>query len=177
LVQTSVLIGFPDDQSAHSDLIDRGSRRTVPKSRSGGASKMSGVVETAVLPQIPSRLLIGGEWREAASGRRFATLNPATEEVLAEVSEAGPSDVDAAVSAARDALRRGAWPTMTGADRGRILHRLAAILRERSEDRHGAAWAANPESAAISVAPHSTITQSRKQYGCRCAHDAPSHCA
>jgi aldehyde dehydrogenase (NAD+) len=95
---------------------------------------MSGVVETAVLPQVPSRLLIGGEWCEAASGKRFATLNPATEEVLAEVSEAGRPDIDAAVSAARDALRRGAWPTMTGADRGRVLHRLAAILRERSEE-------------------------------------------
>jgi aldehyde dehydrogenase (NAD+) len=95
---------------------------------------MSGVFETTILPHLPSGLLIGGEWCEAASGNRFATLNPATEEVLAEVSEAGAPDIDAAVSAARDALSRGPWPAMTGADRGRILHRLAAILRERSEE-------------------------------------------
>jgi hypothetical protein len=43
---------------------------------------MSGLVETAGLPEVPLRLLIGGEWCEAASGERFATLNPANEQVL-----------------------------------------------------------------------------------------------
>jgi aldehyde dehydrogenase (NAD+) len=95
---------------------------------------MSGLVETAGLPEVPLRLLIGGEWCEAASGKRFATLNPANEQVLAEVSEADVPEIDAAVSAARNALRRGAWPAMTGAERGRVLHRLASILRERSEE-------------------------------------------
>jgi aldehyde dehydrogenase (NAD+) len=95
---------------------------------------MSGLVETAGLPEVPLRLLIGGEWCEAASGKRFATLNPANEQVLAEVSEADVPEIDAAVSAARDAQRRGAWPAMTGAERGRVLHRLAGILRERSEE-------------------------------------------
>ena len=91
-------------------------------------------VETTVLPDVPSGLLIGGEWGEAASGKRFATINPATEQVLAEVSEAGAAEIDAAVTAARKALRRGAWPMMTGADRGQILNELAAMLRERAED-------------------------------------------
>src|ERR1700734_515052 len=91
-------------------------------------------LETTALPEFPLRLLIGGEWWEAASGKRFATLNPATEEVLAEVSEAEAPEIDAAVAAARDALRRGAWPGMTGAERGRILYRLAGILRERAEE-------------------------------------------
>jgi aldehyde dehydrogenase (NAD+) len=95
---------------------------------------MSGAVDTADLPEVPLQLLIGGQWCEASSGKRFATLNPATEQVLAEVSEAGPAEIDAAVFAAREALRRGAWPMMTGADRGRVLNRLAAILRERSEE-------------------------------------------
>lgn len=83
---------------------------------------------------LDTRLLIGGEWCEAAGGKRFATLDPATEEVLAEVSEAGAAEVDAAVFAARDALRRGVWPSMTGAERGRILYKLAALIRERSEE-------------------------------------------
>jgi aldehyde dehydrogenase (NAD+) len=95
---------------------------------------MSRVAETAILPEVPSRLLIDGEWCEAASGKRFATINPATEQVLAEVSEAGAPEIDAAVFAAREALRRGPWPMMTGAERGLILHRLAAMLRERSEE-------------------------------------------
>jgi len=85
-----------------------------------------------ILP--PTRLLIGGEWGEAARAGRFATINPATEEPIADVAEATASDVDAAVAAARAALTRGPWPEMSGAQRGRILNRLAAILRERSED-------------------------------------------
>ena len=55
---------------------------------------MSDLSETTALPDVPLRLLIGGEWCEASSGKRFATLNPATEEVLAEVSEAGAPEID-----------------------------------------------------------------------------------
>lgn len=95
---------------------------------------MSFLTEPPRLPDFPSQLLIGGEWGEAVDGKRFPTLNPATEEVLAEVSEAGAADIDAAVAAARNALVRGTWPAMTGADRGRILYRLAAILRDRAEE-------------------------------------------
>ncbi|HVG52343.1 MAG TPA: aldehyde dehydrogenase family protein [Xanthobacteraceae bacterium] len=82
----------------------------------------------------PTGLLIGGEWGGASRGRSFATLNPATEDVITEVSEATASDIDAAVTAARQALERGPWPAMTGADRGRILRRLAALMRERMDD-------------------------------------------
>ena len=64
----------------------------------------------------------------------FTAINPATEESIAEVAEAGAADIDAAVAAARRALRQGAWPAMTGAERGRILNRLAAILRERTDE-------------------------------------------
>src|SRR5271163_4585008 len=96
--------------------------------------KTSFISGATQIPQVPAKLLIGGDWCEAASGKRFATLNPATEEVLAEIPEAGASDIDAAVFAAREALRRGAWPAMTGADRGRVLRRLAALMREKAED-------------------------------------------
>jgi aldehyde dehydrogenase (NAD+) len=95
---------------------------------------MSSVLDTVDLSHTPTRLLIGGEWCESANGKRFATLNPATEETLLEVSEAGAPEIDAAVEAARAALRKGPWATMTGAERGRILHRLAALMRERSEE-------------------------------------------
>jgi aldehyde dehydrogenase (NAD+) len=85
-----------------------------------------------VLPR--TQLLIGGEWGEAAGRKRFATVNPATGNVIAEVSGAAAADIDAAVAAARQALRRGPWPAMSGAQRGRILNRLAAIMRERAEE-------------------------------------------
>lgn len=80
------------------------------------------------------RMLIGGEWHQAAGGKTFATLNPATEDVIAEVAEGDASDIDAAIRAARAALTRGPWASMTGSERGRILNRLAAILRERSDE-------------------------------------------
>lgn len=82
----------------------------------------------------PTDMLIAGEWCEPQQGRRFETINPATEDVIADIAEAGAADIDAAVAAARAALDRGPWPAMTGAERGRILYRLAALLRERFEE-------------------------------------------
>ena len=73
-------------------------------------------------------VLIGGRWVEPASGRRFKTINPATEEVLAEVAEAGEEDVDAAVKAARAAYSR-VWSRMPGAERAKYLFRIARILQ------------------------------------------------
>src|ERR1700743_3631995 len=98
---------------------------------------MSDLIETTALDttglaDVSLRLLIGGEGCEGASGKRFATLNPATEEVLAEVSEAEAPEIDAAVAAARDALRRGPWPGMNGAERGRLLYRRPRLLRRRA---------------------------------------------
>src|SRR5215213_10742344 len=77
-------------------------------------------------------LLIGGRWLEPASQKRFKTINPATEEVLAEVAEAGEEDVDAAVKAARAAYR--VWSRMPGAERAKYLYRIARILQERARE-------------------------------------------
>ena len=58
---------------------------------------------TATVPSTkvkigPTRLLIDGEWREAASGKRFEIVNPATEQVIARVAKADQPDVDRAVA-------------------------------------------------------------------------------
>ena len=63
----------------------------------------------------------------------FATLNPADESVLAEVSQAGPKDVDKAVAAARRAFE-GEWGRLSGAERGKYLFRIARILQERARE-------------------------------------------
>ena len=78
-------------------------------------------------------LLIGGRWVEPLSGKRFKTINPATEEVLAEVAEAGEEDVDAAVKAARAAYAK-VWGRMPGAERAKYLYRIARILQERARE-------------------------------------------
>ena len=77
-------------------------------------------------------LFINGEFVDG-SGTAFKTINPATEESLAEVAEATTDDVDRAVKAARAAYR-GVWGRMSGADRGKYLFRIARIMQERSRE-------------------------------------------
>jgi aldehyde dehydrogenase (NAD+) len=77
-------------------------------------------------------LLIGGRWRPARSGRYFETVDPSTERVIAHVAEAGAADIDAAVAAARVALN-GEWGQMRAAERGRILLRLAELIRTNQD--------------------------------------------
>ncbi len=69
-------------------------------------------------------LLIGGQRTDAADGQRIEVQNPATEEIIATVSGAGPDDIDRAVAAARKALK-GEWSRMTSHDRTRIMLKFA----------------------------------------------------
>ena len=84
--------------------------------------------------RIARDLFIGGSFRSAASGKRFAARDPATGEVLAEVAEAGLEDLDAAVAAARSALEEGAWRKMTHRQRGKVLSRAADLLMSRVDE-------------------------------------------
>jgi acyl-CoA reductase-like NAD-dependent aldehyde dehydrogenase len=78
-------------------------------------------------------LFIGGEFVESEDGSAFKTVNPATEEVLSEVTSAGPRDVDRAVRAAREAYEK-VWGPMPGHDRAKYLYRIARILQERARE-------------------------------------------
>jgi aldehyde dehydrogenase (NAD+) len=78
-------------------------------------------------------LFVAGAFRPAADGRTFATINPATEEPLAQVAAAGPADVDAAVAAARTAYEQ-VWRPMAGSERAKYLYRIARQLQERSRE-------------------------------------------
>jgi aldehyde dehydrogenase (NAD+) len=78
-------------------------------------------------------LFIDGAFVDPVDGGSFKTVSPATEEVLAEVAEAGPQDVDRAVAAARRAFE-GPWGAMSGAERGKYLFRIARLLQERSRE-------------------------------------------
>jgi acyl-CoA reductase-like NAD-dependent aldehyde dehydrogenase len=79
------------------------------------------------------QLLIGGRFVDAASGKCFDDVNPATGELLAKVAEADAEDVSRAVAAARAAFEDGPWARMPGEERGRILVRIADLL-EREAD-------------------------------------------
>src|SRR5437773_10534219 len=78
-------------------------------------------------------LFIGGKFVEPASGERYTTIDPAREEPLAEVAQAGKADVDRAVRAARDAFANG-WSTLRPSERAKYLFRIARLLQERSRE-------------------------------------------
>jgi len=79
------------------------------------------------------QLLINGEWRDASNGKTQPVVNPATEEVIAEVASATAEDVDAAVQAARAALA-GPWGTMSARERGRLVYRLGEQLMAEADE-------------------------------------------
>jgi acyl-CoA reductase-like NAD-dependent aldehyde dehydrogenase len=85
-------------------------------------------------PVKPARLIIGGEAVDAVSGKTFTTMNPATEEPVCAVAEAGVEDVDRAVRAARTAFDSGPWPSMRPAERQRILWRLGDLILEHADE-------------------------------------------
>jgi len=88
-------------------------------------------------PVRQTNMLIGGRWVESRTGKRFPTLNPVTEQVIAEVAEGSEADVDAAVQAARTAFDSGPWSKMDARDRGRLMNRLADLMEANLEELAG----------------------------------------
>jgi aldehyde dehydrogenase (NAD+) len=82
---------------------------------------------------IRRQLFINGEWRDAAGGKTIEVVNPATEEVIAEVASAEQGDVDAAVAAARAAFG-GPWSKLSARERGRIVWKIGERLMERADE-------------------------------------------
>jgi aldehyde dehydrogenase (NAD+) len=78
-------------------------------------------------------LLINNEWRSAAAGGTMDVVNPATEEVIAQVPSASAADLDQAVAAARAALD-GPWGQMSARERGRLVRKLGERLLERADE-------------------------------------------
>src|ERR1700684_541747 len=80
------------------------------------------------------KLLINGKWVDAASGKTFATYNPATGEVLANVAAGDKEDINRAVQAARAAFESGPWSKISPSERGRMIWRLADLLEKHQEE-------------------------------------------
>src|SRR5215212_4635479 len=84
---------------------------------------------------MQTRLFINGEFVDARGGETFVTVNPATEEKIADVASASAEDVDAAVQAARAQMEPGSeWQKMKPRDRAKVLWRLADMLVARAEE-------------------------------------------
>ncbi|MDR5752413.1 MULTISPECIES: aldehyde dehydrogenase family protein [unclassified Caballeronia] len=80
------------------------------------------------------RLLIGGQWVTATSGKMFEAVNPATEERLCHVAEADSADVDAAVIAARKAFETPSWASLSPHTRTRALLRIADKIEQHIDE-------------------------------------------
>jgi phenylacetaldehyde dehydrogenase len=81
----------------------------------------------------PPRMLIGGQWREAAGGAALDATDPATGEVVARVPAGGAEDADEAVGAARRAFL-GPWRKLTPYERGRLLQAAAGLIEQHAEE-------------------------------------------
>jgi acyl-CoA reductase-like NAD-dependent aldehyde dehydrogenase len=79
-------------------------------------------------------LLIGEQRPQAADGRTFATLDPASGNEIATVPQAGAEDVDRAVAAAREAFEQGPWATIAPSERSRLMNALADALEQRAQE-------------------------------------------
>ncbi|WP_420395896.1 aldehyde dehydrogenase [Nioella sp.] len=83
---------------------------------------------------FPNAAYIDGAYRPAASGKTFATVNPATGETLTDVAACGAEDVDFAVAKAREAFEDGRWSRMHPAERKGILIRFAKLLTRNARE-------------------------------------------
>ncbi len=93
---------------------------------------------TAAVPKFVTggakQLLIDGKHVAAASGKTFATINPATEDVLAQVCEGDKEDIDRAVKAARRAFEDGPWSKMTPSQRGQIVWKIGDLIEKHKDE-------------------------------------------
>lgn len=78
-------------------------------------------------------LFINGKFVKPKSNKYFETINPATEEKIADIAEAGEKDVDLAVKAARKAYND-TWSKLSGKERGKYIYRIARLIQERARE-------------------------------------------
>ncbi|MEO0032248.1 MAG: hypothetical protein RIS94_2006 [Pseudomonadota bacterium] len=102
------------------------------------------------MAQVRDSFFIGNAWVRPSTGRSFTLINASTEEVIGTVPEAGTADVDAAVAAARAALRSGPWAGASPEERADIMDRFVAALAARGEDIARAVSAQNGMPLAVS---------------------------
>ncbi|KAL0847414.1 hypothetical protein Bca101_020660 [Brassica carinata] len=124
--------------SASSPFLSRSQGRNLSNgSRIVRRFGTSSAAEEVISPSVQvsyTKLLIDGNFVDAASGKTFPTLDPRTGEVIAHVAEGDAEDINRAVKAARKAFDEGPWPKMTAYERSRIMLRFADLVEKHSEE-------------------------------------------
>ena len=127
-----------EDQPDQHDAPDDGSGELAP--RPAWPAFPANPFEYAPAPESTSvvtlrpryGLFVDGDWRDAADGATFPTVDPASTEVLAELALAGEADVAAALAAARRAQEP--WAALPGRERAKFLYRVSRLGAERSTE-------------------------------------------
>ncbi|WP_293781459.1 aldehyde dehydrogenase family protein, partial [uncultured Aeromicrobium sp.] len=100
--------------------------------RSPSPTDASSTTAPQQVPSTPRELLVGGRWRAADSRARMAVVNPATEQTLAEVADAGPEDARAAAEGLAQAQPH--WARTSARERSEILYRAFSLMVERTDE-------------------------------------------
>jgi acyl-CoA reductase-like NAD-dependent aldehyde dehydrogenase len=87
----------------------------------------------AARPVFQGKLLIDGQWVEAADGGKLERKSPAHDQLVAVYAQAGVADAERAIAAARRAFDKGIWPRMKGAERAKVLRKVADLILERKQ--------------------------------------------
>ncbi|MCH2181059.1 MAG: aldehyde dehydrogenase family protein [Mariniblastus sp.] len=82
----------------------------------------------------PKQLLINGQWQDAASGKTFEVINPATEKVVGQVAHGEAADIALAVQAARQAFESGPWRKMTPSERGKMIWKIGDLIEKHNDE-------------------------------------------
>jgi aldehyde dehydrogenase (NAD+) len=110
----------------------------------------------------PTKLCINNEWVNSASGKTFKTINPANNEVIAEIAEGDKADVDKAVKAARVAFQK--WRNVNPSERARVLIKLADLFEQRKDEYCAIEVADNGKPIGHAVIDHFLVLECLRYY-------------
>ncbi len=116
------------------DLLKRKGPRLLEVVLREENSAMNVMTRNPAVPKAPEKFFIDGQWVEPLSKKLLEVVSPVTEEVILSYPEAGQTDIDLAVCAAREAFDNGPWPRMAPSERARYLRKVADLLAERLDD-------------------------------------------
>lgn len=120
----------------------------------------------------PASLFIGGEWQAASSGETRTIINPADGSAVGAVSEAGEEDTLRAIKVARAAFDKGEWSAVPAMERGKLLLRVAEMIREHSEELAAAESADTGKRYAESLIDMDDIAGAFDYFGTLASHEA-----
>src|SRR3954469_20517795 len=90
------------------------------------------ILEKVQIQKVP--LFIGGKFVESSSGKTFENLNPATNQIIANIAEASFEDVNRAARAARAAFESGSWSRLPAASRAKTLREIADVIESHADE-------------------------------------------